>query len=318
MSAEIIAEIGVNHLNDLGRARRMIDEASIAGADAVKFQASNVREEISHREASDHFREIAKLVPSHLFLRMCKDRCDELGIEFLCTPAGPWSLEFLMGLGVKRIKVASDNLTNVPFLRAVAQTNLPVILSTGMATMKEIQRALVEFRFDHEVTVLHCGSAYPLPNKEANLRALPEMIRVLGPSVQVGWSDHTTDLCLAGFAVAMGAVMIEKHFTLSNDDPGPDHKASLEPFAFKTMVGWIRAAEACLGDGEKRLMPSEAQNVSLYRKSLVASGAVKKGETFTPANMAVKRPGTGRSPLDWDSMIGKQATRDYAEDELIE
>lgn len=313
MTVEIIAEIGINHQNDLATAHRLIDEAKAAGATVVKFQASVPELEVSRRAAPEHYALIKSLVPSREFLIECKRHCEEIGTEFLATPAEEDSLAWLVGIGVKRIKVASDNISNGPFLAAVWRTRLPVILSTGMASMDEIRAAATHF--DDSLTLLHCTSAYPCPIEEANLSAIPALAKA--SRCAVGWSDHTTSTMLAAVAVGLGAVMIEKHITLDRHARGPDHAASLEPWQIKVVVENIREAEAAMGDGHKRPMPSEEATARVVRKSLVASSPIAKGEAFASANLAIKRPGIGIPASRWGEWITKVADRDYEEDELI-
>lgn len=315
MPVQIIAEVGVNHQNDLEIATQLIAHAQAAGATAVKFQASTVLEEVSLTAAPDHFADLGKLVPTWDFLRRCKALCDHHGIEFICTPAGLESLEFVVSLGVQRLKVASDNLTNTQFLEAVARTGLPVILSTGMGTLAEVRAAIGYLRGIGSITLLHCVSAYPCPADQLNLAAMVIMQRSTG--LAVGLSDHTRSMMVPALAVAAGAVMIEKHFTLDNDLPGPDHKASLDPAAFKFMVDAVLEAEAVMGDGRKAPMPVELENMKLYRKSVVAAVDIAEGEVFTPENLTVKRPGSGRPAFSLNALVGLKATRSYAKDDLI-
>lgn len=315
MAVQIVAEIGINHQNDLGIARRLIEEAKNAGADAAKFQASTVAEEVSILQAPEHFRELQQLVPTFEFVGACKAMCEEIGIEFLCTPSGEESLAFLVTLGVKRLKVASDNLTNIPFLRAVARTQKPVILSTGMGNISEVNRAATELASRQlRLLLLHCVSAYPCPDDQLNINAM-RMMESMG---WVGLSDHTTSTLLPAVAVGAGAKMIEKHITLSAKMPGPDHAASLDPGQFAHMVANIRAAERAMGDGSKRPAEVEIANMATYRKSLVARVPIKSGDLFTMDNVTTKRPGTGIPASDWDRTVNvRHATRDYQPDELI-
>lgn len=310
---EILAEAGINHQNDIDIARELISAAKDAGADAVKFQASTVIEEVSFKAAPDHFADLGKLVPTWSFLRECKAFCDLTGIEFICTPAGPESLAFVLSLGVKRIKVASDNLTNVPFLREVARADMPVILSTGMGLLSEVRDALSIL--PAETTVLHCVSAYPAPGDQMNLNALYNMQQLGRP---LGLSDHTTGLLAPLLAVAAGVVMIEKHLTLDRTMPGPDHAASLEPMMFQDMVTSVRGAEAMMGNGIKSPQPAEKANMALYRKSIVATRSIRAGERLAPGMLEVKRPGTGIPASRWWEVIGTLAKRDYEPDELID
>lgn len=315
MSVEIIAEVGVNHNNDMATAAKLIQAAAHAGAQLVKFQASTVREEVSLLAAPNHFSELTKLVPTLEFLAQCAAVCAQQNVEFLCTPAGEESLDMVRKLGVHRIKVASDNLNNIGFLRAVARTHLPVILSTGMGTLAEVSKASgMLATATRSPTLLHCVSAYPCPVDQINLGMMTSLRRY-GP---IGLSDHTTSILVPALAVALGATMIEKHITLDRGMPGPDHKASLDPVQFATMAAMVREAEKAPGVNQpKAPVPAERANMKLYRKSLVASRAIAVGETFTLDNVTAKRPGTGRSPAELDSVLGTKAARPYQPDELL-
>ena len=321
---EVIAEIGVCHQNDLRIAFELIHQARLAGADVVKFQASTVVEEISIKAAPEHFAEIGALVPTWDFLRECSSYADSIGIEFMCTPAGLESLDFVRNeLQCQRLKIASDNLTNIEFLRAASRVyaDRPILLSTGMGDMNEIKIALHELspsivsRMD--ITVMHCTSAYPCPADSANLRAIWSMgVHLAQP---IGFSDHTVSTVIPAMAVALGATVIEKHMTLNRGWKGPDHAASLEPHDFAAMVANIREAELAVGapNGKQRLGIEEA-GAKLYRKSLVARMTIKAGEPFTTDNLTAKRPGTGIPAANWARYIGYPARHDYAEDQLID
>lgn len=313
---EIIAEIGVNHNGDLDEARRLIDAAKAAGADTAKFQASYPDEEISRRYEAAHHAVIAKLIPSFDMLAKCKEHCEQVGIEFLCTPADVRSLRELVAMGVARLKIGSDNLTNARMLKEAIDTGLPLIISTGMASDAEVAITTDYHRW-YKLTLLHCTSTYPCEPRHANLLAIGDM-KARFPADGVGWSDHTTSMTLAAVAVGLGATVIEKHLTMSMWNEGPDHRASLEPMAFSIMVNNIREAEAALGDGIKRLMPCEEANAKLMRKSLMASRIIRKGETITVENLTAKRPGWGRSPMDYYAVLGTVAARDYDADEMVD
>lgn len=316
MTVTIIAEIGINHQRDLDTAKRMIDGVKTMGADIAKFQASVPYLETSGVAAPDHLAEIAALVPDEKFLRACAAHCAAADIEFLCTPAEEDSLKMLLDIGMRTIKVGSDNLVNPPFINAVAATKLPVFLSTGMAEAGEI-RVTLERLDPGKVTLLHCVSAYPTPASQANVAAVG-YLKTAFPMVEaVGYSDHTDSLTLPVLAMGFGAEVIEKHYTLDRKLPGPDHMASLPPFQFRAMVVMIREAERGLGDGVKRVQPCEEKNRVLMRKSVVASQPIAVGEILTPHNLAIKRPGTGLSPRLWDGLIGKRATRAYRVDEQL-
>ena len=332
MSALIIAEAGVNHNGDLTLARGLIDAAAEAGADLIKFQtfkadrlatAAAVKAAYQTRSSADHETQHAMLRRLELtrdvheaLIAHCKNR----GIGFFSSGFDPESVELLAELGADRFKIPSGEITNLPYLRRVGSYGKPVILSSGMATLEEIEWALEVLETAgtplDRITVLHCNTEYPTPMADVNLRAMRTIAEAFG--VAVGYSDHTLGIEVAIAAVALGACVIEKHFTLDRTLPGPDHKASLEPREFGAMVLAIRNIEKALGDGVKRPTASEAKNVSVARKSLVAAQPIRAGEIFSTANLTVKRPGTGVSPARWDEVIGRRAPRDFAADELIE
>lgn len=326
----IIAEAGVNHNGDLDLARQLIDQAVRAGADAVKFQSFKA-DSLMTRSApkadyqkvttgeGNQFDMIRKLeldADAHIML---KDYATRKGIEFMSTPFDPDSIDLLAEIGVRRFKVGSGDLTNVPYLRHMAAKKLPIILSTGMANMKEVVQAVEVIRMTgfplSNLTLLHATTEYPAPFSEINLRAMLTMKKKLG--VQVGYSDHTEGIEVPIAAAALGAEVIEKHFTLDRLMEGPDHRASLEPHELRQMVTAIRHIEAALGSGVKDPSPSELKNRSAARKSLVASRPIKKGEPLSEKNMCVKRPGSGISPLRWDDFMGRPAPKNYDKDELI-
>ncbi len=351
----VIAEAGVNHNGSVERAHQLVDAAADAGADAVKFQtfkaerlasataqkaAYQVRETGSAESQLDMLRALELSPDAHVELMQ---HCDDRRIEFLSSPFDEESLALLVKLGVERLKLGSGELTNAPILLAAARSGLRVLLSTGMATMAEVEDALGALSFGHlhpqsapsrsafadawasdagrawaqgHITVLHCTTEYPSPVAEANLLAMLTMHDRFG--VEVGYSDHTVGhtTCLA--AVALGATVIEKHVTLDRNLPGPDHKASIEPGDLKQLVDAIRAVEVALGDGIKAPVAYEIDNLAVARKSIVAAAPIRRGEVITAAQLAVKRPGTGRSPFDLWSVIGSIAKRDYQADELID
>jgi N,N'-diacetyllegionaminate synthase len=328
----IIAEAGVNHNADLSLAFQLIDAAKAAGADVVKFQtaipelvSTSYAEKAAYQKGTsgagesqlDMIRRI--LFPLETF-RELKRYCETSGIVFASTAFDPISLDFLEELGQPFHKVPSGEITNLPFLRRLGSFGRPVIMSTGMATMEEIRAALdvlesAGMRRD-DVTVLHCNTEYPTPMVDVNLRAMQSMRNDLG--VRVGYSDHTLGIEVPIAAVAMGAEVIEKHFTTDRTLPGPDQKASLEPHELAAMVDAIRNIERALGDGRKRPSPSELGNIAVARKSVVAARPIRRGEPFTEENLAVKRPGTGLSPMRWAEVLERVATRDFAADEMIE
>lgn len=332
MRTLIIAEAGVNHNGDLDLARHLIDAAADAGADMVKFQtfsadrlASRVAPLADYQQkaatgSSSQFEMLRRLEldrPAHEVLIA---HAEARKIRFFSTGFDLESVRLLAELGLDRFKVPSGEITNFPYLKLIGSYRKPVILSTGMATIGEIEAAIDVLETAgvsrQVITVLHCNTEYPTPMVDVNLRAMPTIGRTFG--VQFGYSDHTRGIEVAIAAVAMGASVIEKHFTISRELPGPDHKASLEPYELKDMVTAIRNVEQALGDGIKRPTPSESKNRPIARKSLVAAQPIRKGVAFTPENMTVKRPGTGLSPMLWDEMCGRIAQRDYQADELIE
>lgn len=328
----VIAEAGVNHNGDLALARKLIDAAVEAGADLVKFQTFSADRQVTRVAAKAYYqsRETGSSETQYEMLRrleltaeMHKELityCAKRGIGFFSTGFDIESVDMLVSLGQNRFKIPSGEITNLPYLRHIGHMGKPVIMSAGMAEMDEIQAAidvLEQAGTPREiVTVLHCTSEYPAPMVEVNLLAMPGIREKFG--VEVGYSDHTRGTEVAIAAVALGASVIEKHFTLDRSMRGPDHRASLEPEELKVMVTAIRNIEIALGDGIKRPTQSEIRNKHVARKSLVASRAIKAGEPFSVENVAVKRPGTGISPMRWDEVMGRAAPRDFSTDELIE
>ncbi len=328
----IIAEAGVNHNGDVALAERLIDAAALAGADFVKFQTFSADRLVTQQaKKADYQQETTGSAESqHEMLRRLElgrdahfrlaDYCSSKGIGFLSTAFDEQNLDFLVSLGIPLIKVPSGELTNLPFLRHVSHFGKPVILSTGMATMGEIGDALAVLEAGgvarSQITVLQCTTEYPAAMADVNLRAMQTIGDTFG--VAVGYSDHTLGIEVPIAAIAMGATVVEKHFTLDKTLPGPDHRASLEPQELAAMVSAIRNVELSLGDGFKAPRPVEERNKLVARKSLVAAVEIRCGQLFTPENLCVKRPGTGISPMLWDSYIGKVAARDYVADELID
>ncbi len=328
----IIAEAGVNHNGDFEKAKKLVDVASDAGVDFVKFQTfqaeklvtkSADRAEYQNQNTADgdsQFEMLKKLELSVEQHHKLIDYCQEKNIQFFSTGFDLESLEFLQQLGLKLAKIPSGEITNLPYLQKIAQLFDEVILSTGMADMEEIQSA-VNVLLDNglkkeNLTILHCNTEYPTPMEDVNLKAMLYIQNELG--VKVGYSDHTLGIEVPIAAVALGATVIEKHFTLDRNLPGPDHKASLEPNELKAMVSGIRNIEkAITGSGIKEPSPSEIKNKPVARKSIVAKTSIKKGEFFTTDNLTVKRPATGISPMKWNEIVGTIAQRDYQEDELI-
>jgi N,N'-diacetyllegionaminate synthase len=328
----IIAEAGVNHNGDLVLAKQLIDVAAEAGVDLVKFQTFNADSLVTRTAKKADYQtqttdssqsQYEMLRRLELSAEMHKEliaHCAARNVGFFSTGFDIESIELLLSLGQDYFKIPSGEITNLPYLRHIGQLGKTVILSTGMATLGDIEAAIDVLEqagtARAQITVLHCTTEYPTPMNEVNLRAMQSIHAAFG--VAVGYSDHTSGIEVAIAAVAMGASVIEKHFTLDRNLPGPDHKASLEPEELKAMVAAIRNIEVALGDGIKRLTPSEARNKPVARKSLVARQAIKAGEVFSAQNITTKRPGTGISPMWWDDVMGRTAPRDIAADELIE
>lgn len=325
----IIAEAGVNHNGDLGIAEKMADIAAEAGADAVKFQAfcagglvcrdamkAEYQTETTPVSESQYemLRKLELSEQDHIRLARY---CSGSGIQFLSSPFDLESIDMLCRLGMPVIKIPSGELTDLPYLRAVARTGKDIILSTGMGTLEEVRdaRDILQGNNAGKITILHCNTQYPTPVEDVNLEAMLTLKKELG--LPVGYSDHTEGTEVALAAVALGAVVIEKHFTLDRGMEGPDHKASIEPHELKQMVKGIRNIEKALGSAEKTVSPSEKGNIEVIRKSIVASKRIIKGELFSEENLTVKRPGTGMSPMKWDEVIGKTADKDYEPDEQI-
>jgi N,N'-diacetyllegionaminate synthase len=321
----------VNHNGDLARARQLVAMAASAGADVVKFQTFITTESISAGAAKADYQRIVtdpdesqadmvrKLELSRSDHEVLVEDCRRLGIRFLSTAFDSASFDMLIELGLDLVKVPSGEITNLPLLRHLAARGLPMIMSTGMATLDEIAAALdaVEAAGTprHRVTLLHCTTEYPAPFDEVNLRAIATLRETFG--LDVGYSDHTSGIEIAIAAVALGATVIEKHVTLDRSLPGPDHQASIEPAELAAMVTSIRHLESAFGDGVKRPTPSELRNRAIARKSIVARRAILAGEPFSADNLTAKRPGTGISPMRWDDLMGRPAARDFAADELI-
>jgi N,N'-diacetyllegionaminate synthase len=327
----IIAEAGVNHNGSIDTAKKLIDAAKGAGADACKFQTFRAdrlvsrfaRKAVYQERTTDPAESQLAMVrrleldqKSHEALfRYCRKR----GIVFLSSPFDIESVRFLNGLGLKIFKIPSGEITNLPYLREVGGLKKKVIMSTGMATLQEAGAALTVLvgcgTKKEDVTVLHCNTEYPTPPGDVNLRAMLTIRDRLG--VKVGYSDHTTGIEVSIAAAALGAEVIEKHFTLDRMMEGPDHRASLLPTELKKMVDAVRNIEEALGDGRKQPSESEKKNMAAARKSIVAARDIEKGETFTAENITVKRPATGVSPMRWDEALGKRAKRRFREDEPI-
>ena len=326
----IIAEAGVNHNGSMELAKRLIDAAAIAGADYVKFQTFKTenlttktaeKAEYQQKNMADadnsQYQMLKKLELTEQQHYELKKHCISKNIKFLSTAFDLESLEFLSTLNLELWKIPSGEITNLPYLIATAKIGKPIILSTGMSTLEEIKTSVEILRQNGsgEITVLHCNTEYPTPYEDVNLRTMSTIQKELG--INVGYSDHSIGIEIPIAAVAMGAAVIEKHFTLDKNMKGPDHKVSLEPAEFAAMVKAIRNVEQALGSEKKTPTPSEIKNIAIARKSIVAKQMIKKGEIFTEENITVKRPGTGISPMKWFEVLGDIAVKDFAEDELI-
>ena len=327
----IIAEGGVNHNGDIQLAKQLIDVAALAGADLVKFQTFKANRQVTQNAAKASYQNLTTdIAESHQDMlrrlelteamhRKLIDHCTLRKIAFFSTAFDVESVNFLVSLGQDHFKIPSGEINNLPYLRHIGKLGRPTIISTGMSTMGEIEEAIYVLEKAgtprNKMTILHCTTEYPVPIEDVNLRAMQSISSAFG--VAVGYSDHTQGIEVAIAAVAMGATVIEKHFTLDRTLNGPDHQSSLEPNELFDMVKAIRNIEVALGDGVKRLTDSENKNKLITRKSLVAKRAIKSGEIFTTENLTTKRPGYGISPMRWDEFIGKKAIRDYASDDLI-
>jgi N,N'-diacetyllegionaminate synthase len=328
----IIAEAGVNHNGSIEIAKKMIEVAKECGADAIKFQTFKAEKVISRYapkaeyqkqttgEIDSQLEMVKKLELSFDDFIALKEYCDKLNIMFLSTPFDFESIDFLNDLGLEIFKIPSGEITNLPYLEKIGKLGKKVILSTGMADLGEIEDALDILTScgtkKEDITILHCNTEYPTPYEDVNLLAMLTIKEAF--KVKVGYSDHTLGIEVPIAAVALGASVIEKHFTLDKNMEGPDHKASLEPHELKAMIDAIRNIEKALGNGIKKPSKSELKNKDIARKSIVAKREIKKGEIFTEDNITVKRPGNGISPMRWYEVLGKVASRDYEEDELIE
>ena len=328
----IIAEVGVNHNGDLNIAKKLISAASDCGADIVKFQTFKTAKLVTPSAIKANYQikntgkksltqkdMLKKLELKNEDHKILFEYCKKKNIEFLSTAFDLESLQMLLELSIKRIKIPSGEITNLPYLRKISRVNLPIILSTGMSSLDEIDDALnilTESGKDRKsITILHCTSEYPAPYEEVNLKAMNKIKKYF--NVDIGYSDHTLGIEIALASVSLGAKIIEKHITLDKNQNGPDHKASLEPKEFAKMVKGIRIIEKSLGEDIKRPSKKEIANSLLVRKSIVAARKIKSGEVFTNENLTCKRPFNGMSPMKWDSIIGKNATNNYEKDEPI-
>lgn len=331
-STIIIAEAGVNHNGSIELAKKLIDVAVAAGSDFVKFQTFKAETLVTQTaDKAEYQKEITKTGESQ-FVMIKKleldrktheeliDYCKIKDIQFLSTAFDHDSIDLLDELNIPLLKIPSGEITNLPYLRHIGKMGKPIIMSTGMSTLDEVHNALnilIESGAGKEqITILHCNTEYPTPMEDVNLKAMLTIKDELG--VKIGYSDHTLGIEVPIAAVAMGATVIEKHFTLDMNMSGPDHAASLEPEELKAMVTAIRNIEKAMSDGIKKPSSSETKNISVARKSIVAKMPIKKGELFTEENLTVKRPGTGISPMEWDRLIGKRSNIAYTTDDFIE
>lgn len=327
----IIAEAGVNHNGSLEIAKRLVDAAAQAGADCVKFQTYITEEDTSVFAAQADYQKqntgdggqsqyemLKKLELGYEQFRELKRYCGEKGILFLSSPFELRSVEFLEELDIPFWKIASSEITNYPFLKKIAQTGKPIVMSTGMCTLHEIRQAMDVLLScgDRKIVLLQCNTEYPTPMQDVNLRAMLGLQREFG--YPVGYSDHTQGIEIAVAAAALGAVIIEKHFTLDKHMVGPDHIASLDPKELEAMVRAIRNVETALGSPAKEISESERKNRTAARKSVVAARDIRRGEILTEENIAAKRPGGGISPMRWEELLGQRAVRDFIRDEMIE
>lgn len=330
----IIAEAGVNHNGSIELAKKLVEKAKEAGVDYIKFQTFKASKLVTKaakqaeyqqknigKEGDSQYQMLKKLELSPEEHDILIDYCHQLRIKFFSTAFDFDSIDYLHSLNLGLWKIPSGEVTNYPFLKRIAAYNEPTILSTGMCDMENV-RAAVEALYKNGLTkenliLLHCNTEYPTPFEDVNLKAMDALRKEFG--VEVGYSDHTKGIEVPIAAVALGATVIEKHFTLDRNLEGPDHKASLEPDELKSMVSAIRNIEKAVGgDGTKHVSESEKKNIAIARKSIVAACDIKAGEVFTEQNLTVKRPGNGISPMRWEEVIGLKAKRDFREDELIE
>ncbi len=327
----IIAEAGVNHNGDVKIAKKMIDTACLAGADAIKFQTFRTEnmvvrkgmkadyQKVETNSEQTQFEMLKKLELTKYEFVELKNYCEKKDIVFLSTPFDHDSIDLLFELGVETFKIASGEITNLLYLQHIGRLDKNIILSTGMSSIDEVNDAINIIvkagTAKEKITILQANTEYPTPYEDVNLLAMKTMAEEFG--VKTGYSDHTPGIEIAIAAAAMGASIIEKHFTLDRTMSGPDHKASLEPDELKQMVLSIRNVESSIGDGIKRPSKSEMKNIDAARKSIVAKIPIKKGEIFSENNICIKRPGTGISPMNWENIIGAKAQNDYKEDDLI-
>lgn len=329
----IIAEAGVNHNGSIELAKQLVDKAVEAGVDYIKFQTFKTEKLVAKSAqmasyqkkniGTDDNSQFAMLKKLELSPKQHDELivyCKEKGIKFFSTAFDLDSIDYLHSLNLGLWKIPSGEITNYPYIKKIAQYGEPVIVSTGMCEMQDIENAVATLlkwgTKKEDIIILHCNTEYPTPYQDVNLKAMDAIRNKFG--VEVGYSDHTKGIEVPIAAVALGATVIEKHFTLDRNMEGPDHKASLEPDELKAMVSAIRNIEQAVGDGIKKVTDSEKGNIAVARKSIVAARDIKKGEIFSEDNLTVKRPGTGISPMRWEEVIGQVAKRDFSEEELIE
>ena len=330
MSVFIIAEAGVNHNGSLETAKKMVDVAKNAGVDCIKFQtfvskllvAKNAEKADYQKEQTlvdeSQYEMLKKLELSFDEFKALNDYCKERGILFMSTAFDMESIDFLESLNMSCWKIPSGEITNLPYLEKIAKVGKPIILSTGMCDLNDIKAALFVLTDNgaEDITVLHCTSEYPAPYEEVNLLAMHTIKETF--NVKIGYSDHTKGIEIPIAAVALGATVIEKHFTLDPNMEGPDHRASIDPSELQQMVTAIRHVEVALGNGVKLATDSEKRNSKVARKSIVAKCAINKGDLLTENNLTVKRPGNGITPMRWYDVVGTKAIKDFSEDDLIE
>jgi N,N'-diacetyllegionaminate synthase len=332
MKTMVIAEAGVNHNGDLGLAKKLIQVAAQSGADFVKFQTFNADQLVTKKASKaqyqmegsisreSQFEMLKRLELNEIMHRELIEESRVQGIGFMSTAFDIESANLLLSLGQETFKIPSGEITNLPYLNHIGQFGKKVLLSTGMSTMDEISAALRALEkagtTQAKITVLHCTTAYPVPMGDVNLLAMQRIKETFG--LDVGYSDHTLGIEIPIAAVALGAKVIEKHFTIDRNSIGPDHKASLEPKELESMIEAIRNIEMAIGDGNKQLMQSELSNRVVSRKSIVAARVIKAGDLFTEDNLTTKRPGTGISPMEWHKILLKRASGDYGPDDLIQ
>lgn len=330
----IIAEAGVNHNGSLDIAKLLVDKAVEAGVDIIKFQTFKAERLVSKSAKQAEYQKkntgsnaddsqynmLKKLELSEHDHQELMAYCKERGIRFFSTAFDLESIDYLHSLNLGLWKIPSGEITNYPYLKKISQYHEPVILSTGMCEMDDVRAAMNVLINNgvqrNQITILHCNTEYPTPYEDVNLRAMLELQKEF--QCKVGYSDHTKGIVVPIAAVAMGASVIEKHFTLNRNMEGPDHRASLEPDELIEMVNAIRNIEQALGSGKKVVSNSERKNIAIARKSIVAACPIKKGEVLTEQNVTVKRPGTGISPMLWEEVVGTRAIKDFSEEDLIE